>query len=115
MPIQSRYLFFASMDVDPAHEAVFNELYDREHIPFLLGVPGVLSVTRCQGEPFQMALGGETKSMPAPSPVYTAIYEIDDPKVVSSPEWTAAVEKGRWPGEVRPHTRNRAHGMFRVL
>ncbi|MEZ5738146.1 MAG: DUF4286 family protein [Burkholderiaceae bacterium] len=115
MPIQSRYLFFASMDVAAEHEALFNEVYDTEHVPFLLKVPGVHAVTRCKGEPFQMTLGGQTKAMPAPTPVYTAIYEIDGPEVISSPAWIAALEAGRWPGEVRPHTKNRSHGMFRVL
>ena len=33
MPIKSRYLFVASMDVDPDKEALFNEVYDTEHVP----------------------------------------------------------------------------------
>jgi hypothetical protein len=40
--------------------------------------------------------------LPAPSPIYTAIYEIDDPQVLESPQWAEAVERGRWPSEVRP-------------
>ena len=52
MPINSKYLFVASMDVDPDKEALFNEVYDTEHIPNLLKVPGVRAVTRTQGEPF---------------------------------------------------------------
>jgi len=28
MPITSRYLFTASMDVEPARDALFNEVYD---------------------------------------------------------------------------------------
>jgi hypothetical protein len=35
MPIKSKYLFVASMDVDPAKEALFNEVYDTEHVPNL--------------------------------------------------------------------------------
>ncbi|MGB7183200.1 MAG: hypothetical protein WBD34_09360 [Burkholderiaceae bacterium] len=114
MPVQTRYIFFASMDVDPAHEDLFNEVYDTEHVPYLLQVPGCRGVTRLKGEAFQMTLGGETKEMPVPSPVYTALYEIDSPDVLSSPEWIAAVEKGRWPELVRPHTKNRSHGMYKV-
>src|SRR5262249_44095696 len=41
MPINSKYLFVASMDVDPDKEALFNEIYDAEHVPNLLKVPGV--------------------------------------------------------------------------
>ncbi len=115
MPPATRWLFFASMDVDPAHEALFNEVYDSEHVPNLLAVPGVRAVTRLKGEPFRLAIGGAVREMPAPVPVYTAIYEIDSPAVLSSPEWAAAVEKGRWPDEVRPHTRNRRHALMRVL
>jgi hypothetical protein len=41
MTINSKYIFVASMDVDPDKEALFNEVYDIEHIPNLLKVPGV--------------------------------------------------------------------------
>ena len=46
MPIQTRYLFSAAMDVEPATESLFNEVYDGEHVPLLLKVPGVLAVAR---------------------------------------------------------------------
>ena len=52
MPITSKYLFVASMD-DADKEALFNEVYDTEHIPNLLKVPGVRAVTRMQGEPLR--------------------------------------------------------------
>ena len=115
MPINAKYLFIVSMDVDPEHEALFNEIYDREHIPNLLRVPGVRAVSRLKGEPFALAIGGEVKRIDAPGPVYTALYEIDGPEVLTSPEWSAAVERGRWPAEVRPHTSNRRHALMRVL
>ena len=44
--LKSKYLFIASMDIDPAHEALFNEVYNTEHCPLLNGVPGVVGVTR---------------------------------------------------------------------
>jgi hypothetical protein len=49
------------------------------------------------------------RELPAPSPIYTAIYEIDDPQVLQSPQWAEAVERGRWPSEVRPRISNRQH------
>ena len=61
MPIKSKYLFVASMDVDPAKEALFNEVYDTEHVPNLLQVPGVHAVARMEGEPFAVSIGGEQK------------------------------------------------------
>ena len=110
-----KYLFIASMDVDPAHEDVFNEVYDTDHIPHLLKVPGVRSVRRMKGVPFRFAIAGGEKEMPAASPTYTAIFEIDSPEVLSSPAWAHAVEQGRWVAEVRPHTSNRSHCLYRLL
>ena len=63
MPIKSRYLFVASMDVDPDKEALFNEVYDTEHVPNLLKVPGVHAVARMEGESFVMSIGGEERRL----------------------------------------------------
>jgi hypothetical protein len=114
MPMLSKYVFIASMDVAPDKEALFNEVYDREHVPNLLRVPGVRAVTRLRGDAFAISIGGEEKRVEVEGPRYSAVYEIDGPQVLVSPEWAAAVEAGRWPGEVRPRTRNRRHGLFKV-
>ena len=111
---QATYVMMASMDVEPDKEAIFNEVYE-EHVQFLLQVPGVRSVSRMKGEPFRMSIAGGTKDNPAPSPVYTALYELDSPDIPASAAWAAAVEKGRWPTEVRPYTSNRMHAMYRKL
>jgi hypothetical protein len=95
MPISTRYLFTASMDVDPDKEALFDEVYDQEHVPNLLKVPGVISVTRLE-------------------PKHSAVYEIESPEVLVSREWGEAVEAGRWPAQVRPHTSNRRHTLRKV-
>lgn len=113
MTIESRYVLVVSMDVEPAQEDLFNEVYDTEHVPFLLEVPGVHACTRARGAAFQFAVGGEIKDVAAPSPAYTAIYEVDGPEVLTSPEWQAAVEKGRWPS-VRPYCSNRHHALYKV-
>jgi hypothetical protein len=115
MPIAARYVFMVSMDVAPEKEDLFNEVYDGDHIPNLLKVPGVLSVTRVRSEPFALSLGGERKEMAAASPRYTAIYELESKEVLASEAWGRAVEAGRWPGEVRPFTSNRRHALARVL
>ena len=94
MPSDTPYVMIASMDVEADKEALFNEVYD-EHVRYLLEVPGVRTVTRLKGEPFRLAIAGGTKEMPPPSPVYTAIYEIDSPDVPASEQWAAAVERGR--------------------
>ena len=115
MTITTRYLFVVSMDVVADKEALFNEVYDREHIPLLLKVPGVRGAQRLTGEPFAVLIGGEVVKKTHEGPRYTAIYEIDSPDVLTSRAWGAAVEQGRWPGEVRPFTSNRKHAVYKVL
>jgi hypothetical protein len=116
MPIHTPYLFSAAMDVDPAREALFNEVYDREHVPLLLEVPGVLSVARFRAEPVTMIIGGERKTIAIDAePRYTALYEVTGPDVLTSEAWAKAVDQGRWPAQVRPYTRNRRHVLYRRL
>ena len=31
---EETYLFIVSMDVEPEKEALFNEVYDEEHVPY---------------------------------------------------------------------------------
>src|SRR5262245_3470092 len=111
MPIESRYAFLVSMDVDPDREALFNEVYDSEHVPNLLKVPGVIAVSRMKGEDFALSLGGETRSVAHRGALYLALYEIESPEVLVSAAWAKAVEMGRWPEQVRPFTRNRSHAL----
>ena len=115
MALGSKYVFMASMDVEADKEALFNEVYDTEHVPYLLEVPGVIAVSRVKSEPATVRIGGEAKPLAAASPVYTAIYEIEDPANLSSDGWAEAVERGRWAGEVRPYTSNRRHALYKVL
>jgi len=63
MAINSKYLFVVSMDVDSNKEALFNEIYDTEHIPNLLKVPGVRGVTRMAGQSFTKSTGGTEKKV----------------------------------------------------
>jgi hypothetical protein len=102
------------MDVDPDKEALFHEVYDTEHVPSLLQVPGVRAVWRIDGEPFAVSIGGEEKKVAHEGPRHSACYEIDNPQVLVSSEWAKAVETGRWPAQVRPYTRNRRHALYKL-
>jgi len=114
MPITSRYLFSAAMDVDAAKDALFNEVYDREHVPNLLTVPGVIAVARFKREELTLSIGGERKRIVVENePRYSALYEVESPEVLVSEAWAKAVEQGRGPGEVRPFTKNRRHVLYR--
>ena len=112
---KARYLFTASMDVDPEKEVLFNEVYDTEHVPNLLRVPGVLAVARSTLAPLRMSIGGEVKAIAAEGePKYSAVYELESAEVLTSPAWAEAVEQGRWPAQVRPYTRNRRHTLRKL-
>ena len=116
MPIHSRYVFAAAMDIAPDREALFHEVYDTEHIPLILKVPGVLSAVRFEARPVTMIIGGERKTIVAEGePRFNAVYELESPDVLTSEAWAKAVDAGRWPGQVRPFTRNRRHVMFQRL
>jgi hypothetical protein len=114
MPIQAKYLFVASMDVDADKEALFNEVYDTEHVPVLSKVPGVYAVRRMEGQPFVLSIGGEERAIAHDGPRYHAMYEIDGLHVLTSPEWAEASEAGRWAKDVRPFTHNRRHALYRL-
>jgi len=116
MSKKAKYIMVASMDVDAQHEAIFNEVYDNEHVPNLSKVPGVLGVTRYKLDELTMNIGGERKTIKIPNePTYTAIYELESPEVLTSEAWDTAIEKGRWPGQVRPHTKNRRHVLLKLM
>ena len=114
MPLSSKYVFVVSMDVDPDKEALFNEVYDTEHVPNITKVPGVHGASRIMGEAFTLRIADTETKKKHEAPRYTAIYEIDGPHVLLSPEWAKQAEAGRWPSEVRPFTRNRQHALYKV-
>lgn len=101
-PDRRKWIYVVQLEIPAAHEATFNRLYDDEHVPALLAVPGVRS---CQRYKMEWA---DTPTMPR----YLAIYEVDGPDVPKSPAWRAASDSGNWPHQVRPHLTVRQHGMF---
>ena len=114
---KTKYVFTASLDVDPAKEDLFNEIYDAEHVPFLLKVPGVLAVTRATNQPQpKMRIDGGVKTLVAENePKYSAIYELESAEVLLSDAWAKAVDQGRWPKEIRPYVLARRHTLKKVM
>jgi len=92
-------LYLVRMDVAHDHQAIFNEVYDKEHVPNLRGVKGVRRASRY-------------RQPSATEPRYLAAYELDGPEVIESAAWKTAGEAGRWPTVVRPHTMNRHLTMY---
>jgi hypothetical protein len=104
MAADGKYLFVVMLDVEPDKEEEFNELYNNEHIPFLLEVPGVLSAAR-----YENVEGDEGV------PKYLAIYEIESPDVPNSEAFRNAGNSGDWPHKVRPHTKNRSLIVYKRM
>jgi hypothetical protein len=76
-PLDAGGLLLNAMNIPAEHEADFNAWYDKEHIPALSAVPGVLSARRFRGT------GNRT---------YVALYHLASPEVVESEEWKTARE-----------------------
>ncbi len=85
-------LLLALIDIDPAHEADFNRVYDTEHIPERLSVSGFNSARR-----FHAVEG---------SPTYQAIYDLDSPSVLQTPAYKEVSGRdNEWKRLVHPHIR----------
>jgi hypothetical protein len=74
-------------------ETAFNTWYDKEHVPALAGVPGVLCARR-----FRTAGGG---------PKYIALYHLASPGVVDTQEWKQASASTAMPQRVRDQISDR--------
>jgi hypothetical protein len=96
-PADAGGLLLNAMSIEPALEAEFNEWYDKEHIPALAAVPGVLCARRFRGT------GNRT---------YVALYHLDDPAVVESAEWKTARESD-WTTRLKPHFRDHLRLVLR--
>jgi hypothetical protein len=99
------YVYVVQMDIPQHLEAEFNRIYDEDHVPTILKVPGVRSCARYRLE------HSTVPSMPR----YLAIYETDSAEVINSPAWQEASDLGEWKPKIRPHTTNRQHSVFRRI
>ena len=116
MATPAQYLFIASMDVDPDKLNIFNEVYDKEHVPMLKKVPGVVDIYRLSLEPLKLSMGGSIQEIVADGePNFAAYYWIQSPDVLTSSAWGDAIEEGRWPEHVRPFTKNRRHVLRKIM
>ena len=95
---QAGGLLLNAMNIAPELEAEFNEWYDKEHIPALAAVPGVLGARRFRGT------SGNRK--------YVALYHLAEPSVVESAEWKTA-RQSDWTSRLQPHFRDHLRLVLR--
>jgi hypothetical protein len=89
-------------DIAPEAEREFNDWYNSEHIPQLLGVPGFLTGRRYQ------AVEGEPK--------YLALYELANIEVLKSDAFRQVRESPtEWSKKMIPLFRNTAIGEYRTI
>ncbi len=80
-----------AMNVEPAAEAEFNEWYNKQHIPALAAVPGVICARRFR------ATSANRR--------YVALYHLVSPEVQATPAWKSAADT-EWTRRMRPHFRD---------
>ena len=97
-PSSAGGLLLNAMNIAPELEAEFNEWYDKEHIPALAAVPGVLGARRFRGT------SGNRK--------YVALYHLAEPSVVESAEWKTA-RQSDWTSRLQPHFRDHLRLVLR--
>ena len=79
--MSARYLHLVRMDIAHDRETAVNRMYEEEHLPPILAVPGVRRITRFR--------------QPAPTaPRYMTAVEVDSPAVIESAAWRTAVDLG---------------------
>jgi hypothetical protein len=93
---KTSYVFWVMMDVEPNREALFNDLYDNEHLPLLLKLPGSVNAVR-----YRTSTPGE--------PRYLCAYEVENTTLPMSKLWNDTSDIGRWKPEVRPYTSNKRY------
>jgi hypothetical protein len=96
-PTTAGGLLLNAMNIAPEVEAEFNEWYDKEHIPALAAVPGVLCARRFRGT-------GNRK--------YVALYHLATPEVVESADWKRARES-EWSSRIVPKFRDHLRLVLR--
>jgi len=96
-PANAGGLLLNAMNIPAEVEAEFNDWYDKEHIPALAAVPGVLCARRFRGT------GNRT---------YVALYHLESPDVVESADWKRARESD-WSSRIVPRFRDHLRLVLR--
>ena len=99
------YIYLVQLDIPKELEERFNHLYDTEHVPNLLTVPGVHGCTRYRLD--SADVDGAAR--------YAAIYEIDSPDLPTTPAWKEQSNKGEWITDIRPHLTTRSHMTYKRI
>ena len=92
------YCMMITFEIAPEDEAQFNDIYDNDHIPTIMQLPGVVEVLR-----FRDAEPNEHGFL-----VYSAIYFMTEQNLHETPAWKKLSDMGRWMPVIRPIVKSRA-------
>jgi hypothetical protein len=92
------YCMMITFEIDPADDAEFNDIYDHDHIPNIMKLPGVLEIVR-----FRDAQPNERGWL-----VYSALYFFTTENLHETPAWKKLSDLGRWAPVIRPKVKSRA-------
>ena len=101
----SECIYVVQMDIPAERDADFNRIYETQHVPEILKVPGVLGVERYKLE----------QSSEKDMPTYLAIYRCASADIPQNADWKKASDTGDWKEMIRPYTTNRRHSIFSKL
>ena len=87
----AEFVLTVRLNIPAEREKEFNDWYNEDHVPALVGVPGVYCARR------YIAVEGDPK--------YLAVYELRDSNAIKSPEWEKARNYGRTT-QIRPHLKD---------
>ncbi len=74
-------LLFVVTDLDPAHEAAANRWYDTRHVPQRQALPGWRTARR-----YELLSSAHPSQI---GPKYAALYDLDRPDALKTPEYTS--------------------------
>jgi hypothetical protein len=87
-PKDAEFVLTVRLNTPPEHEKDFTAWYNEDHLPALVGVPGVYCARR------YLAVEGD--------PRFLAVYEMREGGIPKTPEWDKARNYGRT-AQLRPY------------
>jgi hypothetical protein len=93
----AKFFYMVTFEIAQEDEALFNEIYDTEHVPNILRVKGVKGCMRVRDH--------------APNEagwlLYSTIYFLTDANLPETTAWKEASDTGRWAPLMRPKLKSR--------
>jgi len=87
----AEFVLSVRLNTPVEQEKEFNDWYNIDHVPALVGVPGVYCARR------YLSIDSDPK--------YLAVYEMNDAGIPKTPAWDKA-RNSEWTGRMRPHLKD---------